>query len=72
MSIGDIRDYLGVDSLAYLDLGRLVAATGAPDSSFCTACFSGDYPVPIREAITSDAAEVEVSFDENPLGRFAR
>ena len=30
LSVGEIRDYLGVDSLAYLDLDRLVAATGAP------------------------------------------
>ena len=30
MSVGEIRDYLGVDSLAYLELDRLVAATGAP------------------------------------------
>ena len=30
MSVGEIRDYLGVDSLAYLDLDRLIAATGAP------------------------------------------
>ena len=28
MSVGEICDYLGVDSLAYLDLDRLVAATG--------------------------------------------
>jgi amidophosphoribosyltransferase len=72
MSIGDIRDYLGVDSLAYLDLGRLLAATGAPGSSFCTACFSGEYPVPIRDAVTRDAAELEVSLDETPFGRVAR
>ena len=26
---GEIRDYLGVDSLAYLELDRLTAATGA-------------------------------------------
>ena len=30
MAVGEIRDYLGVDSLAYLDLDRLVAATGSP------------------------------------------
>ena len=30
MSVGEISDYLGVDSLAYLDLDRLVAATGSP------------------------------------------
>ena len=29
MSVGEIRDFLGVDSLAYLELDRLTAATGA-------------------------------------------
>jgi amidophosphoribosyltransferase len=47
MSVGEIRDYLGVDSLAYLDLDRLVTATGASPGSFCTACLSGNYPVPV-------------------------
>src|SRR5207253_5587857 len=41
MSVGEIRDYLGVDSLAYLDVDRLVAATGAPGAGFCTACLTG-------------------------------
>jgi amidophosphoribosyltransferase len=66
MSVGDIRDYLGVDSLAYLELDRLVAATGAAASSFCTACFSGEYPVPIREAGVQQAAS-DLSSDE-PFG----
>jgi amidophosphoribosyltransferase len=47
MSVGEIRDYLGVDSLAYLELDRLTAATGASSDSFCTACLSGVYPVPV-------------------------
>jgi amidophosphoribosyltransferase len=47
MSVGEIRDFLGVDSLAYLELDRLTAATGASSDSFCTACLSGRYPVPI-------------------------
>src|SRR6201999_3515781 len=47
MSVGEIRDYLGVDSLAYLELDRLVTATGASPGSFCTACLSGVYPVPV-------------------------
>ena len=41
MSVGEIRDFLGVDSLAYLELDRLTAATGASPDSFCTACLSG-------------------------------
>ena len=49
LSVGEIADFLKVDSLAYLDLERLTTATGAPSSSFCTACLSGDYPVPVPE-----------------------
>jgi amidophosphoribosyltransferase len=47
MSVGEIRDFLGVDSLAYLELDRLTTATGASSDSFCTACLSGRYPVPV-------------------------
>ena len=57
MSVGEIADYLGVDSLAYLDLDRLVAATGSPPEAFCTACFSGDYPVPVPDHDTKLALE---------------
>jgi amidophosphoribosyltransferase len=60
MSVGEIADYLGVDSLQYLDLDRLVAATGKPAESFCTACFSGDYPVAVPEFDTKHALEVDV------------
>src|SRR5437667_4414853 len=46
LQVGEVREYLGVDSLAYLDLDRLVAATGSSAESFCTACLSGEYPLP--------------------------
>jgi amidophosphoribosyltransferase len=47
LSVGEIADYLKVDSLAYLELDRLTRATGAPAAAFCTACLSGRYPVPV-------------------------
>jgi amidophosphoribosyltransferase len=59
MSVGEIADYLGVDSLAYLDLDRLVAATGSSPDSFCTACFSGKYPTSVPDHDTKHALEVE-------------
>ena len=59
MSVGEISDYLGVESLAYLDLDRLVAATGSPREAFCTACFTGDYPVPVPDHDTKLALEPE-------------
>jgi amidophosphoribosyltransferase len=46
-SIDQIRDYLGADSIGYLDVPGMVRATGQEESSFCLACFNGDYPVPV-------------------------
>jgi amidophosphoribosyltransferase len=48
-AVDDVRDFVGADSLAYLSLESLVAATGAPANSFCRACFDGRYPVPVGE-----------------------
>jgi amidophosphoribosyltransferase len=60
MSVGEVADFLSVDSLAYLDLDRLVAATGSPASAFCNACFTGDYPVPVPEEDTKHVLEIDV------------
>jgi amidophosphoribosyltransferase len=57
MSVGEICDYLGVDSLAYLELDRLLAATDAPPESFCSACFSGVYPVAVPDFDTKFVLE---------------
>jgi amidophosphoribosyltransferase len=47
MTTDEIREFLAVDSLAYLDLDAVLAATGAPPDGFCTACLSGEYPTVI-------------------------
>jgi amidophosphoribosyltransferase len=44
-SLDEIRRYLKADSLAYLSEAGMVKATGLPASSFCMACYNGDYPV---------------------------
>jgi amidophosphoribosyltransferase len=43
--------YLGADSLGYLDIPSMVRATGQPENSFCLACFSGQYPVPVDPSV---------------------
>ncbi len=50
LHVEEIRDYLGVDSLAYLSLDALLDAVDAPGAGFCTACLTGKYPVPIPES----------------------
>ncbi len=46
ITLDQIREYLGADSIGYLDMAGMVRATGLPENSFCLACFNGDYPVP--------------------------
>ncbi len=46
MSIEEIRKYIGADSLYYLSLeGMINAANKFRQKGFCTACFTGEYPV---------------------------
>ncbi|HEY7283608.1 MAG TPA: amidophosphoribosyltransferase [Actinomycetota bacterium] len=49
LSVEEVREFVGADSLAYLDLDDLVESTGSGSGEFCRACFDGEYPVPIPE-----------------------
>jgi amidophosphoribosyltransferase len=44
-SVEGIREYLGVDSLGYLSLEGMVGAVANGQKGFCTACFTGNYPL---------------------------
>jgi amidophosphoribosyltransferase len=62
LSVEEIRDYLDVDSIAFITLDRLIASTGTSGAGFCDACFTGDYPVPVPVTLTKgvlEAAEPE-------------
>lgn len=50
-----IKEYLEVDSLEYLTIDEMLEAMvdHRPDE-FCTACFSGEYPVAICEGISKE------------------
>jgi amidophosphoribosyltransferase len=56
MSIDEIRALIGADSLGFLSLEGLVAATGQPDSELCNACFTGKYPINVQMHIDAAAA----------------
>ena len=47
LSVGEICDFVGADSLAYLSLDALVATTRRPKSTLCRACMDGEYPIPV-------------------------
>jgi amidophosphoribosyltransferase len=48
MTVDQIRDHIGADSLGYLSVDGLVEAIGLPESTLCNACFHGRYPMPIE------------------------
>lgn len=50
-SIQDIEAQIGVDSLAYLSWEGMLEATGEDPNGFCSACFTGDYPIPIPDVV---------------------
>ena len=43
MSVEQVRESIGADSLAYLSIDGMVAATGQ-GTSLCIGCFTGEYP----------------------------
>jgi amidophosphoribosyltransferase len=48
-SVDEIRTAIGADSLGYVSLEGLTAATEQPAGTLCRACFDGHYPVPVPE-----------------------
>ncbi|HEY7623920.1 MAG TPA: amidophosphoribosyltransferase [Candidatus Limnocylindria bacterium] len=54
-----IRRHIGADSLGYLSLHGMVGATGGTEGELCTACFTGDYLVPVQLELAKDSLESE-------------
>ncbi len=59
LTVDEIREYLDVDSLAYLTLDRLVEAVGATGAGFCDACLTGEYPVPVPVELGAAVLDAE-------------
>jgi amidophosphoribosyltransferase len=58
-SVEEIRRFIGADTLHYLSMENLVKSTGRPKEHFCTACFDGDYPIPVPEDLLADKFRLE-------------
>lgn len=67
LTVPEIGDYLGVDSIAYLSEENLMKAIEAPRAGFCTACVNGEYPVEVPVSLTKAVLEVEGSLDPAPM-----
>ena len=66
MSVDEICRYIGADSLGYLSLEGMIAATSMSADASCVACWNGRYPTRItREAKTLWEREHESVSAEN-------
>jgi amidophosphoribosyltransferase len=64
MSVEEIRQYLGVDSLVYQTIDGLIDAAGATREQFCLACFNNMYPTPIPDN-SEPARKTHVPVDDD-------
>jgi amidophosphoribosyltransferase len=66
LTIPEICDFVGADSLAYLSLDALVTTTQRPKSALCRACFDGEYPVPVPQEQLTAGKDVLVELSTPP------
>ena len=60
-TVDEVRDQLGATSLAFLSLDGLQASTRRPESTFCRACLTRDYPTAIPREAT------KLRFEKTPV-----
>lgn len=58
-SVAEIAEQIGVDTLAYLSWEGMLAATERDPNSFCSACFTGNYPVEIPDGVKKSKLMLE-------------
>ena len=64
-SIEEIREFLEADTVAYLSLEGLLSAVGTGRKSYCTSCYTGNYPVPVpRDEATYLQLALKLDKDE--------
>lgn len=50
LGIDEIARSIGADSLGYISIDGMIEATRQPIERLCTACFTGEYPIPLSDA----------------------
>ena len=47
-TVEEICEFIGADTLGFLDVEHLMNAVGVSDNSYCRGCFTGRYPIPVQ------------------------
>jgi amidophosphoribosyltransferase len=57
MPLSEIRNYLEADSVEYLSLEGLLSCVSRPADHYCTACWSGQYRIPVSTRVNKFSLE---------------
>ena len=66
-SMEEIRKFLEVDSLGYLSLEGLLGAVTGKKEHYCTACYSGKYPLPFGSEANKYILERKFAGEARPV-----
>jgi amidophosphoribosyltransferase len=61
LEIEEIRRSIGADSLSYVSMEGLIAATTIDENKLCTACFTGTYPIAVPADMSEGKMRLEVT-----------
>jgi len=61
LEVEEIRRSIGADSLGYVSLDGLIAATRVTSDRLCSACFTGQYPIRIPEDMSEGKLRLEIT-----------
>ena len=61
LEIEEIRRSIGSDSLSYVSMEGLIAATTIDENKLCTACFTGKYPIAVPADMSEGKMRLEVT-----------
>ena len=67
MSVEEVREHIGADTLGYLSLAGTVLATGQGQDDLCSACFTGQYPSEVPLQLDKLALEADGTCDRHAV-----
>ena len=61
LEVEEIRRSIGADSLNYVSMEGLIAATTIAEDKLCTACFTGTYPIAVPTDMSEGKMRLEIT-----------
>lgn len=63
-----VRQAIGADTLGYLAVDEMIAASEQPADALCTACFTGEYPIELPSETSMGKAVLETMLKNSHAG----